>query len=200
MSSQEAAKPIRKDAARNRTRLLAAAREIFAQHGLDASLDEIARHAGVGTGTVYRHFANKQDLAAEVLSAAGQQMIADAEAALLIEDPWQGLLFFCETTAARQAEDRGLYQALSGRGETELPGRLWPKVIEPVSQLVHHARQAKVIRDDAEAMDIAVIFALLGAAFELSTTTPDLWKRYLALLLDGLRAIDRPELPVAAPR
>jgi len=190
----------RKDSVRNRARLLAAAREVFAQRGFDATLDDIARHAGLGTGTAYRHFPNKQAIAAEVLTDATEEIVTDAREALAIADPWQALVTFFERCAARQARDRGLYETLTGQGNPEDQGRIWPEIIGAVTQLFERAHRAGAVRAEATPQDIAVIFALLGPAFELSrTTSPELWRRYLALILDGLRASDRDELPAPPP-
>jgi AcrR family transcriptional regulator len=190
----------RRDSVRNRTRLLLAAREVFAERGFEATLDDIARHAGLGTGTAYRHFPNKQAIAAEVLTDATEQIVTDAREALAIEDPWHALATFFQRTAARQARDRGLYETLTGQGNDEEQARIWPEIIAAVTELFDRAHRAGVVRADAAPQDIAVIFALLGPAFEMSrATSPDLWRRYLALLLDGLRAIDRPELPAPPP-
>src|SRR6187431_2289167 len=90
-------KAVRKDVARNRALLLEAARVVFAERGLDATLDDIAKEAGVGVGTAYRHFANKQEIAAEVLAASSGDMVTDAESALLIEDPWLAIVTFFES-------------------------------------------------------------------------------------------------------
>ncbi|MDX6282827.1 MAG: hypothetical protein QOH03_3898, partial [Kribbellaceae bacterium] len=100
----------RKDSVRNRARLIDSARAVFAERGFGATLDDIARHAGVGVGTAYRHFPNKQALAAVVLADATEQIAADAADALAIEDPWEALVTFFERNGARQAEDRGLYE------------------------------------------------------------------------------------------
>ena len=190
----------RKDSVRNRARLVAAAREVFAERGFEATLDDIARHAGLGTGTAYRHFPNKQAIAAEVLADATEQIVADARVALAIEDPWRALVTFFELTAARQATDRGLYETLTGQGNDEEQARIWPEIISSVTRLFDRAHGAGVVRADAAPQDIAVVFALMGPAFEMSrTTTPELWRRYLALILDGFRAVDRPELPVPPP-
>ncbi|WP_308190272.1 TetR/AcrR family transcriptional regulator [Pseudonocardia sp. TRM90224] len=190
----------RKDYVRNRGRLIAAAREVFAERGLDATLDDIARHAGVGTGTAYRHFPNKQAVAAVVLADATAQIAADARTALDIADPWAALVTFFELTAARQAADRGLYETLTGHGDAAEQARIWPEIITAVTALFDRARRAGVIRADAEPQDIAAVFALLAPAFEMSRRiAPDLWRRYLALVLDGLRATDRPPLPVPPP-
>src|ERR1700712_4155727 len=117
---------VRRDSERNRARLVEAAREVFADRGFDATLDDIARHAGLGTGTAYRHFPNKQALAAEVISDIAGQIVTDARESLSIDDPWQALVAFCEVTAARQARDRGLHQALTGRGGDGDEARVWP--------------------------------------------------------------------------
>jgi len=196
MTGSAEGKVARKDSVRNRARLVAAAREVFAERGFDATLDDIAHHAGLGTGTAYRHFANKQAVAAEVLRGATEEIAVDAREALEIDDPWQALATFCERTAERQARDRGLYETLTGQGNDEEQARIWPEIITAVTELFDRAHRAGAVRADAVPQDIAAILTLVGPAFELSrTVSPDLWRRYLALLLDGLRATDRPELP-----
>jgi AcrR family transcriptional regulator len=190
----------RSDSVRNRGRLLDAAREVFAERGFAATLDDIARHAGLGTGTAYRHFPNKQALAAEILTDATESIATDAREALAIDDPWRALVTFFERSALRQARDRGLYEALTGLGDGEAQARIWPGIITAVGALFDRAHVAGVIRADAVPQDIAAVFALLGPAFEMSRSIDDtLWRRYLALLLDGLRATDRPPLPGPPP-
>jgi AcrR family transcriptional regulator len=184
----------RSDSVRNRARLVQSAREVFAEHGFGATLDDIARHAGVGVGTAYRHFPNKQAIAAVVLADATAQIAADAREALLLEDPWLALVTFFEQTAARQATDRGLYESLTGQGDPETQAQLWPEIVAAVTELFNRAQ--RLLRPDAAPQDIAAIFALLGPAYEMPG---DLWRRYLALVLDGLRATDRPALPVPPP-
>jgi AcrR family transcriptional regulator len=185
---------VRKDAARNRDRLISAARTVFAARGIDATLDDIAREAGVGTGTAYRHFPNKQVIAAEILADATQQIATDAADALAIDDPWDALVAFFESTSARLAADRGLYQVLAGRGNVDDKTRIWPHIVDGVTRLFDRAKKAGVIRADTEPEDAAVIFAMLGVTFSTGT-----WRRYLALLLDGLRAAERPGLPTPPP-
>jgi AcrR family transcriptional regulator len=190
----------RKDVVRNRAKLVEAARQVFAERGLGATLDDVAARAGVGTGTAYRHFPNKQALAAEVLGDATQQIVDDAQQALAVEDPWLALVAFFQATGERQAADRGLYQALAGLGSADDKARLWPDIVDSVTELVTRARDAGAIRADIAPEDVASIFAMLGPVLDLSVRTDtDLWRRYLALLLDGMRATDRPPLPVPAP-
>jgi AcrR family transcriptional regulator len=197
--SSEAKGP-RKDSVRNRARLIDSARAVFAERGFGATLDDVARHAGVGVGTAYRHFPNKQALAAVVLADATEQIAADAADALAIEDPWEALVTFFERNGARQAEDRGLYERLTGLGDPERQDQIWPGIVADVTALFSRAQQAGVVRADAAPQDIAAIFALLGPAYEMTRdVSPDLWRRYLALILDGLRATDRPPLPVGPP-
>jgi AcrR family transcriptional regulator len=186
---------VRKDAARNRELLIGSARAVFAEYGLDATLDDIARHAGVGTGTAYRHFPNKGVIAAEVLADATQQIADDADAALRMDDPWDAVVAFFERVATRTADNRALYQNLTGQGRVDDKTRIWPHIVDGVTQLFERAKRAGAIRADAEPEDAAVMFAMLGVTF----AGTEHWRRYLGLLLDGLRAVDRPKLPGPAP-
>src|SRR3954451_20998189 len=107
---------LRADAERNRRRLLAAAAEVFARRGLEAGLDEIARHAGVGTGTVYRRFPDKSLLIDALFESRFQDLVAVAESALVMDDPWAGLVWFLERSITMQQADRGLKELLFGAG------------------------------------------------------------------------------------
>ncbi|HEY1399844.1 helix-turn-helix domain-containing protein, partial [Roseateles sp.] len=181
------AKRLRSDAAQNRERLLAAAHVVFAERGLSATLDDVARHAGVGVGTAYRHFPNKQALASEVLEGAMQQLAADAEAALAIADPWAGFAGFFETVVASQARHRGLHHlsASDGIASVEVQRRFEGAVV----LLFKRAQQAAVVRADASPTDIGPMLVMLRTVIDLSPPgKPELWRRYLAVLLDGLRA------------
>ncbi|MDT5126308.1 MAG: hypothetical protein QOH54_1952 [Mycobacterium sp.] len=194
------ARAARKDSVRNRALLVEAAREVFAERGFGATLDDIARHAGVGVGTAYRHFANKQAVAAEVLTEATEQIVADARRALTIADPWDALVDFFEHTAERQAADRGLYETLTGQGDPEGQARIWPDIIAAVTELFERAARAGAVRADATPQDVAALLVLMGPAYEMTRRIgPRLWQRYLHLMLDGLRATDRPALEVPAP-
>lgn len=183
---------VRADAARNRDLLLAAARDVFARRGLNATLDEIAAAAGVGTGTAYRHFPNKHALAAELLADATAQIARDALAALVIADPWAALVSFFETTGARLVAEQGLYEALAGQGRVADKVTLWPQIVDAVTRLFDRAHAAGALRVDAKPEDAAVMLSMLGVAGAA-------WPRYLTLLLDGLRATDRGQLPCPAP-
>lgn len=188
-SGNPPARPLRADAERNRRRIIAAAQEVFAERGVDVTLDDIARHAGVGVGTAYRRFANREELVEAVFEDEVQRMVAVAEAALTHEDPWDGLVEFFVTSTEHFAENRGLRDVLleGAHGRTRVAAtreRLTPAI----SALITRARQAGRLRDDVEPTDVPLVQVMLGAVTEHSrTVAPELWKRYLTLLLDGLR-------------
>src|SRR5436305_10369575 len=106
--SQEAPapRPLRRDAERNRQRILRAAAEVFTTRGLQVSLDDVAQHAGVGVGTVYRRFPDKESLVEALFEERIQAMVALAEKALAEPDSWTGLVTFLESACAELATDR----------------------------------------------------------------------------------------------
>src|SRR3954449_11787854 len=110
---QTGTRTLRKDAARNRERLLAAARELFATHGVDVTLNDIAHHAGVGIGTAYRRFANKGEVIDALFEEGLQNLAAVAHDALEDPDAWQGLVMFLERSLHLQFGDRGLNQIIN---------------------------------------------------------------------------------------
>ena len=112
-------RPLRADAARNRARLLVAAKEVFAARGLDATMDEVARRAGVGVGTAYRRFRNRDDLIAALFEERLDEFMGLLDESLADDDPWRGLSGFLERSMEMQAADRGfkelLLQSVEGR-------------------------------------------------------------------------------------
>ncbi|MFF3505362.1 TetR/AcrR family transcriptional regulator [Streptomyces sp. NPDC003247] len=182
-------RPLRADAERNRRRIIAAAQEVFAERGLEVTLDDIARHAGVGVGTAYRRFANRQELIEAVFDDAVQHLNGLAEAALAHEDPWEGVVQLFQTAGQDFARDRGLRQILleSTHGKaraTALRERLTPAV----DAVITRAQQAGQLRGDIEPTDFPLVQLMLGAiAQHTRDIAPDLWQRYLMLILDGLR-------------
>lgn len=188
----------RRDAARNSERLVQAAREVFAEKGLSASLEDIAQQAGVGVGTVYRNFASKKEIVKTLYDAAIDSALADVQDVLEIDDPWLAIVTFFEITAAHQAKDRGLCETLLGHGASGPNEDSAGKVIAVLAPLFERAEKAGVLREGVTVTDIGPIFAMLNSVYRMSDTSPELWRRYLALLLDGLRAVERPALPVPA--
>jgi AcrR family transcriptional regulator len=193
--------PLRADAERNRQRLLAAAKDVFATRGLDVTLDEVARHAGVGTGTAYRRFPNKDALIDALMVDRIGEFAAIARECLEEPDPWVGLTSYFERALALQAADRGLKEILfsSGRGrERSTHAR---RAIAPVvAKLVKRAVEAGAVRSDFSTSDVPLINFMLNMVVDFGRDIePDLYKRYLAIVLDGLRPRDDLDpLPVAA--
>ena len=193
--------PLRADAERNRQRLLAAAKDLFMTRGLDVTLDDIARHAGVGTGTAYRRFPNKDALIDALMVDRIGELGELAQECLEEPDPWKGLTGYFERALALQAADRGLKEVLfsSGRGrERSVQAR---KAIAPVvTKLVRRAIEAGVVRSDMSTSDVPLINFMLNTVVDFGRgVEPDLYRRYLAIVLDGLRPRDDLEpLPVDA--
>jgi AcrR family transcriptional regulator len=193
--------PLRADAERNRQRLLAAAKELFATRGLHVTLDDIARHAGVGTGTAYRRFPNKDALIEALMADRIHEIGAIARECLDDPDPWRGLAGFFERAMALQAADRGLKDILwsSGHGKEQVI-HARRAIAPPVTKLVRRAVEAGVVRADIGTSDVPLINYMLGAIADFSRDVePELYKRYLAIVLDGLRPRDDLDpLPVDA--
>jgi AcrR family transcriptional regulator len=193
--------PLRADAERNRQRLLAAAKDLFRTRGLHVTLDDVARHAGVGTGTAYRRFANKDELIDALMVDSITEIGRIAEECLDDPDPWDGLTRFFERALARMAADRGLKEVLfsSGRGR-ERSNQARQRIGPVVGRLVRRAVDAGVVRSDMETTDVAVVNFMLNLVVDLGRDVePELYKRYLAILLDGLRPRDDLQpLPVDA--
>jgi AcrR family transcriptional regulator len=191
--------PLRADAERNRQRLLAAAKDLFATHGLDVTLDDIARHAGVGTGTAYRRFPNKDALIDALMVDRIGEMAAIAGECLDEPDPWRGISGFFERALALQAADRGLKDVLfsSGRGR-ERSKQAREKMAPVVARLVRRAVEAGAVRSDMSTTDVPLINFMLNTLVDFGREVqPDLYKRYLAIVLDGLKPRDDLEpLPV----
>ena len=182
-------RPLRRDAERNRQRILKAALEVFTERGLDVSLDEVARHAGVGVGTVYRRFGTKEDLVEALFVNRIEEVAALAEEATRAADPWSGLACFMEQAATILAEDTGLRQMLmfaTYGGDRVRYAR--QRNAPLVTKLVERAQAAGQLRSDLRPTDIPfIVFVLTDAAQFARRVNPDIWRRYLTLILDGLR-------------
>jgi AcrR family transcriptional regulator len=183
-------RPLRADAARNRARLLAAARAVFAERGLDATMDEVARRAGVGVGTAYRRFRNRDDLIAALFEERLDEFMGILDETLAEADPWRALTDFLERSMEMQAEDRGFKELLLQSAEGPERMRRFRAQIRPlVEELLRRAEDAGELRADVDGRDVLVISLMVGAVADFaSDVEPELWRRSLALLLDGLRA------------
>ena len=192
-------RPLRADAARNRARLLAAARDVFAERGLDATMDEVARRAGVGVGTAYRRFRNRDDLIAALFEERLEEFMDCLEDALADSDPWRALSGFLERSMEMQAEDRGFKELLLQSAEGRERMREFRAHIRPlVRELVQRARDAGELRADVVEDDVLLVSLMTGAISDFGVpVAPQLWRRALAIQLDGLRA--RRDAPTPLP-
>jgi AcrR family transcriptional regulator len=187
-------RPLRKDAERNRRRILDAAAELFTERGLGVTLNDIAHHAGCGVGTVYRRFPDKEPLIDALFEERVSEMVALAEEGLANPDPWDGLVGFFERGLEAQARDRGLKELLlsTDQGRARAAGAR-ERLVPLVGQLIERAQAAGALRPDIAHPDLAVIQFMLGAVIDgARDVEPELWRRYLEIVLRGIRA--EPEL------
>jgi AcrR family transcriptional regulator len=188
MAGEPADAPRRKDAERNRRRLLAAAREVFRDRGVAATLNDVAHHAGLGVGTVYRHFANKEEL----IDALFEDMVETVDRYLreAAEEPdaWRGLTGALRQVCEVQAFDRGLREVMLGTGRGPERQRQMRERVEPtVAALVSRAQAEGTLRADVVPADFPVLQLMVGAVSD-HLGQPELWRRYLTVIIDGLRA------------
>lgn len=187
--SPSSSPPLRADAQRNLERILEAAREAFSAEGLDVGVDEIARRAGVGVGTLYRRFPTKEALIDALVEQRADELMALSEAAEACEDPWEGLMLMLGGLLERHARDRGFKALIAARtaerGRSTLRDRLRPQLV----RIVERAQAHGSLRADVTVEDLTVLVWGAGRAVEITgEIAPDYWRRYLGLLLDGLRA------------
>jgi AcrR family transcriptional regulator len=179
---------LRADAERNRAALLAAAREVFGEHGLDASLDEIARRAGVGNATLYRRFPNRRDLIAEVFAGRMAEYVDLAAIALRGSDPWTEFVGYLTRLCEMQATDRGLSELLvtTAFDDDERLAALRAAAQRGATQVIERAQRAGALRTDFGRADLSLVMAANAGVVQRSAD-PGAWRRQLGLLLDGLR-------------
>ncbi len=180
-------RPLRADAARNRARVLEVAYDTFAADGLSVPIDEIARRAGVGAGTVYRHFPTKDDLYRAVVADRIENIIESGRALLAAGDPGEALFTFLRAMVLQWgATDQGLAEALAGVGidiATAMPG-IEADFLAMLGDLLRAAQKAGTVRSDLDVRDVK---ALLTGASAMQAAYPDTAERVTEVLLDGLR-------------
>lgn len=189
VTGEPVSRPLRRDAARNRQRIVDVARTLVDEQGLRVSHDEIARAADVGVGTVYRRFPHLDALFDEIFHDRTDAVVSLLEDAAALDDPWKALEAYMFGTCELQARNRGLDDFLLGRaGSLDYSRAAHARLAEPVSRLLGRAHAAGVIRPEIGQGDMAVVFALISALMKVAgRVDPDLWRRYLTLLLDGMR-------------
>lgn len=180
---------LRKDAERNRQRVIEAARELFAMRGVEATLNEVAHHAGLGVGTVYRRFRTKEELLEAVFDDAINELTALAESALKHDDSWQGFVWFVEQMCQLTATDRGAREMAFSKtcgGDRIEAAR--DRLVPQITRLVERAQQDGYLRPDLSPTDMPIIGLLAGTVGEFAGhIDAQLWRRYVAILLDGIR-------------
>jgi AcrR family transcriptional regulator len=183
-------RPLRADAERNRARILTAAAEVFAERGLDASLDDIAAAAGVGVGTVYRRFPDKDVLIDALFEEKIDRARRLAHEALELEDPWEGFVLFMRGMCAMHAADRGFKEALLSRDRGLERVATARDAIAPVAiQVLRRAQEAGAVRDDLGTFDVPLLHLCVGLiADRTRDVAPDYWERILTVVLDGVAA------------
>jgi AcrR family transcriptional regulator len=198
--STAAARPLRRDAERNRRRILEAAGEAFAERGLGITMDDIAEQADVGVGTVYRRFPTKQALIEALFEALMADLVAMAEAAVQEDDPWEALVGFLEHAQELQAANRGLKDLVLGSSRGCERVVCMRERLAPLAQtLVARAQAAGHLRPDIEGSDLPLIQIMLGGVVDFTRDVDaDTWRRMLALVIDGLRARE-PHTELGAP-
>jgi AcrR family transcriptional regulator len=183
-------RPLRADARRNRDRVLTAARAAFGAEGSDASLDEIARRAGVGAGTVYRHFPTKEALFEAVVIDRMGELTEEARALAVDPDPGHAFSSFVERLGREGALKRDLVEALANDGIrlqlAEAP--VVRALIEALAELLRRAQRSGAVRRDISVDDVVAL--LTGAAYAIchSRADDEQTRRLLAIMYDGLRA------------
>lgn len=188
---------LRADARRNLERVLAAAREVFLEEGIDGSVEEIARRAGVGVGTVYRRFPHKDDLVDAIIAEHLALLDQVMREQLAVADPWQGFAGLVHRTLELFAANRGFKSVVSARW----PDGPLPPVVQELAalgeQIVQRAQDAGALRADFDQTDLPSIYRAVGAVMEETRDVdPRQWERHLGMLLDGLRAVAATPLPV----
>lgn len=187
---QQQRRPLRRDAQERRGRLVVAAQREFAASGVAASLEKIARDAGVSIGTLYRHFPTRMDLLMAAFRPRVQEFLDGADSALAMDDPWEGFVHYLENLFRVQAGDRGFNDFLSRRftdnAETE---RIHDAMCRQIQDVLARAQDAGVVRPDLTQGDIVNLIWSNGRMIAAtSATAPNAWRRHLYLMLDAYRA------------
>jgi AcrR family transcriptional regulator len=195
VSAPTISKTLRSDARRNRELLVASARELFARKGVDVPVEEITDHAGVGMGTLYRHFPTKDALIDAVLEDAFAEILRLSQRAAAEKDGWTGFTGFLEGVLELNAQNRGVKDVLATREQNARHAEALRARVRPLLRTVIERAQAQgSLRADFAPEDLALVFWSAGRVIETTATVaPETWRRYLTFLLDGLRA------PAASP-
>ena len=194
-------RPLRADAERNRERILSAAAEVFAERGLDVSMDDVAAAAGVGVGTVYRRFPDKEVLIDTLFQEHLDEWARIYEEGLDDPDPWHAVVSTHERALELWANNRGLKEILLGSPQASERATKQRMQLHPLAaKLIERAQAAGEIRADATTQDYGVVLMMVGAVMDAAEgVSPELWRRYLRIALQGLRPEGTPLDPLLVP-
>ncbi|MER7044268.1 MULTISPECIES: TetR/AcrR family transcriptional regulator [Streptomyces] len=181
-------RPMRADARRNYERLLTEARAVFAEHGTDASLEEIARRSGVGIGTLYRHFPNRQAMMNAVFREAADSLLEYSHRLTCAPRPCEALIAWLRALISHASEYRGLARALmsASRDESSALSQCCVPLYEAGETLLARARAAGSVREDVSIGDLMQLTNAIALAAEQTPDDPELPDRLLDLTLRGL--------------
>jgi AcrR family transcriptional regulator len=195
-------RPLRKDAARNRQRILDAAKELFAEHGLSVTLHDIAARAGVGVGTIYRHFPDKKPLIDAIFDEHLAEMTTLFVQALADPDPWHSIVWSHERLLEHQARNRGLKELLLGT-TPDAPDRarqLRAQLHPLAAELIERGKATGVVRADCATQHFGLLQKMVCAVMDAATDVDaNLWRRYFVIALQGLRPEGAPLEPLPIP-
>jgi AcrR family transcriptional regulator len=189
-TSEILARPLRADARRNREKIINAARAIVAEHGEAAQIDDVAHKAGVGVGTVYRHFPNKDALMGELLRMCVGECTALTRSLADREDPWEAFADMVRGACENAAADAASRRTWQAAGDDALPYAAAEKaeLIDAAALLIGRAHAAGVLRDDFRVDDMGGLMCGLGAAIDAMPGEDGRWRRLVEFALDGLKA------------
>lgn len=202
MTGRTSATPSRSDAVRNRRLLLDAAAKTFAERGVEVSVAEIAHCAGVGKGTVFRHFSSKEDLLAAIMLGMLDELVDTAEALLTADDPSMALREFMSAGVEIFVRDRAFCEVI-GRPSLQNPDvrAAIDRLCDVAEALTSRAREQGVVRPDLTGTDVVILLGgIQHTAAPLLAAEPQAWRRYLELILDGMTTHAERRLPFPPPR
>jgi len=190
-------RPLRADAARNRDVIVAVARDVFAEQGLEAPLEAIAARAGVGIATLYRRFPTREKLIGAALVDKVGEYVDAARQALAVPDPWAGFAGCVERICELQADDRGLSDLLSMTlSADEQVEELRRAANDLLITVIDRAKVQGTLRQDFVGEDLVLLLIATSAVMHVTRAdAPDAWRRFVALALDSFRSQGPPGLP-----
>jgi AcrR family transcriptional regulator len=201
VTEQIAEPALRADALRNRRRILDAAAQAFSEGGLDVGVAEIARRAGVGAGTLFRRFPCKEDLIFAIIEERTLELIEVGRAALEEENAAVALRQYMFAGVEMHVRDQGFFDAAVSRiNKEERLRELRDEIVAIAGELLRRGQEAGAVRRDVEPPDLPLLMcAAAGAAAPLHGALPDLSRRYVGLILDGLKPDGASPLEQPAP-